>query len=119
MAEETWVTVAETNGITPAELLVNHLKAAGIPARAAQEGAGRAMGLTVGLLGTAYVLVPPEYREEAEALLGEDALEEAPEEDVVTCPTCETEAELDEAEWEQGWFRCPACGEIVDLEDVL
>ena len=117
MEEIKWVKVAETSGITPAELLAGRLQAADIPARAVQEGAGQALGLTVGLLGTARVLVPEERVEEARALLDLEA--EADEEDLVICPNCESEVELDEEEWEQGWFECPVCGESVDLEELF
>lgn len=55
-----WKIVAETPGITPAIIIANRLKEEGIPARAWQEGAGQALGLTVGLLGTGYVAVPEE-----------------------------------------------------------
>jgi hypothetical protein len=55
-----WKVVAEAPGITPAIIIANRLKEAGIPARAWQEGAGQALGLTIGLLGTGYVAVPEE-----------------------------------------------------------
>ena len=117
MEEIKWVKVAETNGITPAELLAGRLQAAGIPARAVQEGAGQAFGLTVGLLGTARVLVPEEREEEARALLDLEA--EMDEDNLVTCPHCGTEIELDDEEWEQGWFDCPGCGERVELDPLF
>lgn len=117
MEEIKWVQVAETNGITPAELLAGRLRAANIPARAIQEGAGQAYGLTVGILGTAHVLVPEDRLEEARALL--DVEEEVDEEDLVTCPHCESEVELNEKEWEQGWFDCPVCGQHVELDPLF
>jgi hypothetical protein len=58
-----------------AEIIVGRLLAEGIPARAWQEGAGQAFGLTVGLLGTGYVLVPESYVEQAKSIL-ETPLEE-------------------------------------------
>ena len=67
-----WKVVAETSGLTPATINVGRLKEEGIPARAWQEGAGQALGLTVGLLGTGYVVVPEEYEEEALAILDND-----------------------------------------------
>lgn len=117
MEEITWVTVVETNGITPAQMLANRLEAAEIPARAVQEGAGQAYGFTVGPMGTARVLVPAEHLEEARALL--DVEPEPDEDEVVTCPNCESDVELYDAEWEQGWFTCPVCGERASLEDLF
>ena len=67
--ETKWEVVTTTGGLTTAEVIVGRLSAEGIPARAWQEGAGQAFGLTVGLLGTGYVLVPESYLEEAKALL--------------------------------------------------
>ena len=76
-----WQVVAKQAGLMQATIVAGRLQAAGIPARTWQEGAGQAIGLTVGLLGTGYVAVPEEYAEQAEAilaedLLGEDALDE-------------------------------------------
>lgn len=67
--ETKWEVVTKTAGLTTAEVIVGRLLAEGIPARAWQEGAGQAFGLTVGLLGTGYVLVPESYLEQAEAVL--------------------------------------------------
>lgn len=117
MDEIKWVSIVETSGITPAELLAGRLQAAGIPARAVQEGAGQAFGLTVGLLGTARVLVPAEREEEARALLDLEA--EVDEDELVTCPECENDVELTDEEWEQGWFTCPVCGATVALDDLF
>lgn len=66
-----WEIVARTPGLMPANIIVGRLQAEGIPARAWQEGAGRALGLTVGILGTGYVAVPQEYAEEASRILDE------------------------------------------------
>ena len=117
MAETTWATVTETNGITVAELLVQRLEAADIPAQAIQESAGRAFGFMSGPLGTAFVRVPVQYLEEARLLLDVDAPTSA--EDIVTCPSCDSEIELNEAEWEQGWFDCPVCAAHVSLDDLF
>ena len=67
-----WKVVAETPGLTPATIIAGRLKSEGIPVRAWQEGAGQALGLTVGLLGTGYVAVPEEYEEQALDLLDSD-----------------------------------------------
>lgn len=117
MEEIKWVTVVATNGITPAEVLAKRLEAAQIPARAVQEGAGQAFGLTFGPMGMARVLVPEEHLEEARALL--DVEPEVDEEEVVTCPHCDSDVQLYEAEWEQGWFSCPVCGERTPLDDLF
>jgi hypothetical protein len=69
--EVRWETVARTPGITPATILAGRLQAEGIPARAWQEGAGQALGLTVGLLGTGHVAVPTTYVEQAREILAD------------------------------------------------
>ena len=66
-----WEVVTKTAGLTPAEIIAQRLQSEGIPARAWQEGAGQAFGLTVGLLGNGYVIVPAPYLEEAKAILEE------------------------------------------------
>lgn len=70
--EVKWKVVAEAPGITPASIIAGRLKEEGIPVRAWQEGAGQALGLTVGLLGTGYVAVPEEFEEKAISILEED-----------------------------------------------
>ena len=67
--ETKWQVVTETAGLTTAEIIVGRLQAEGIPARAWQEGAGQAFGLTVGLLGTGYVLVPEPFLDKAKEIL--------------------------------------------------
>jgi hypothetical protein len=69
--EVKWEVVAKTGGITPAEIIAGRLRAEGIPARAWQEGAGEALGLFVGLLGTGHVVVPEEFAAQARAILEE------------------------------------------------
>lgn len=68
-----WEVVERTPGITVAEIIAGRLQSEGIPARAWQEGAGEALGLIVGLLGTGHVVVPEEYAERARAILAADA----------------------------------------------
>ncbi len=63
--EVRWTIVAKMSGITAAEIVVGRLRSEGIPARAWQEGAGEALGLMVGILGTANVGVPEEYADRA------------------------------------------------------
>ncbi len=116
MEEIQWATVTETNGITIAEMLVQRLKVADIPAFAVQESAGKAYGFSLGPLSVAYVRVPVNYLEEARLLLDVDKADAS---DIVTCPGCDSEIELDETEWEQGWFTCPVCEEHVSLDDLF
>lgn len=71
-----WKVATKTAGITPATIIAGRLQANGIPARAWQEGAGQAIGLTIGLLGNGYVMVPETYLEQAKAILAEDLDEE-------------------------------------------
>ncbi len=67
--ETKWTVVAKAPGLAAAEIIANRLIVEGIPARAWQEGAGQAFGLTVGLLGTGHVVVPDDFAEEAKAIL--------------------------------------------------
>ena len=67
--EVRWEEVAKTSGLTTAEIVVGRLRAEGIPAVAWQEGAGIALGLTVGLLGMGHVMVPEEYADRAREIL--------------------------------------------------
>jgi hypothetical protein len=69
-----WEVVARMPGITAATIVAGRLEAEEIPVRVWQEGAGQAIGLTVGLLGIGYVAVPEEYAEEAKEIIGEDAV---------------------------------------------
>jgi len=64
-----WEIVTKTSGLAPAEIIAQRLQSEGIPARAWQEGAGQALGLTIGLLGDGYVIVPKSYLDEAKAIL--------------------------------------------------
>ena len=68
-----WIVVEKTMGFLAAKLSANYLQHEGIPARAWQEGAGAAIGLTVGILGTGFVGVPEEYEAQARAILEEIA----------------------------------------------
>lgn len=117
MEELTWATVTETNGMIVAEMLAERLQAANIPALAVQESVGSTFGFISGPLGTVYVRVPVQYLEEARELL--DVEEPTDADDIVICPECESEIELDEMEWEQGWFICPVCTTQVSLDDLF
>ncbi|MDJ0756140.1 MAG: hypothetical protein QNJ45_21605 [Ardenticatenaceae bacterium] len=72
MTEQKWAVVYTTYGLFDAEVIVGRLQAEGIPARAWAESAGRALGLTVGKLGTSYIEVPEIYMEDAEAIIEMD-----------------------------------------------
>lgn len=67
--EVKWEVVARMPGIAPATIVAGRLKTEGVPVRVWQEGAGQAMGLTVGLLGTGYVAVPEEFVDQALEIL--------------------------------------------------
>jgi hypothetical protein len=67
--ETKWEVATKTAGLMPAQIIAGRLQAEGIPARAWQEGAGQAFGLTVGMLGSGYVEVPEAYLEQARAIL--------------------------------------------------
>jgi hypothetical protein len=79
-----WEVVASAPGLTSATIVGGRLEAEGIPVRTWQEGAGRALGLTVGILGTAYVAVPEAYVDRARQILDEvDDLSDEESEDIV------------------------------------
>jgi hypothetical protein len=64
-----WIIVATTAGVLEAQMIAGRLESLGIPAFVSYEPAGAALGLSVGALGRADVLVPEEYFERAAALL--------------------------------------------------
>jgi hypothetical protein len=70
--EVKWVEVAQTFGLTQAQIIAGRLQAENIPAYAWQEGAGQATGLVVGLLGAGHVMVPEEFEERALEILSDD-----------------------------------------------
>ncbi len=70
--EVKWVEVAQTFGLTQAQIIAGRLQAENIPAYAWQEGAGQATGLVVGLLGAGHVMVPQEFEERALEILSDD-----------------------------------------------
>jgi hypothetical protein len=69
MNEEKWTQVAVVHGDLQAELLRGLLEAQEIPVLLSQEGAGRAIGLTVGPLGEVRVLVPGSLSGQARSIL--------------------------------------------------
>lgn len=52
-----WIQLAEVGGVEEASLIVSYLRANGVEAYAWQEGAGRALGLTVGELGASHIMI--------------------------------------------------------------
>jgi hypothetical protein len=72
-----WEVVSKTAGLIPAQIIADRLQSEGVPARAWQEGAGQAFGLTVGLLGTGYVIVPETYVDQARDILTSSLDDEA------------------------------------------
>ncbi|MFN2138315.1 MAG: putative signal transducing protein [Candidatus Promineifilaceae bacterium] len=76
--EVRWVEVAQTPGLTPAQIMAGRLQAEGVPAYAWQEGAGQATGLIVGMLGAGHVMVPEDFEDEALRILSEDATTDEP-----------------------------------------
>lgn len=81
MSDQKWVVVYTTYGLFDAEVIVGRLQAEGIPARAWAESAGRAIGITVGKLGTSYIEVPENFVEEAEAVIDVDFSTDDPDQD--------------------------------------
>lgn len=65
------VSVYIAHGQVEAQLIKSLLEAEGIPVMIAQEGAGAAYGLTVGILGIAEIFVREKDAEEAKKLIEE------------------------------------------------
>lgn len=65
MSESSWVQVTTVQAEVQAELLRGLLEAQEIPVLLSREGAGRALGLSVGPLGEVHILVPDQFQEEA------------------------------------------------------
>lgn len=72
MNQEQWVVVYETFGSFKAELIVGRLQAEGVPARFWAESAGRAFGISIGKLGTAYIEVPESFTAQAKEIIDID-----------------------------------------------
>lgn len=81
MPKSDWVVVDTVNGSLNAEILRGLLQAQGIEVLLSQEGAGRALGLEVGLMGDIDILVNSDDVPEARKLIddyysGTDSTEE-------------------------------------------
>lgn len=69
MSDESWEVITEVSGELQAGLLRNLLEAQGIMVFLNQEGAGRAVGLTLGPLGEVQVMVPKHQSQEARQIV--------------------------------------------------
>lgn len=75
--EVKWVEVATALGTPNAVIIAGRLESSGVPTWVRQEAVGvYALAVNVGLLGTAYVMVPEEYYEVAREILSYDFSEE-------------------------------------------
>ena len=63
VSDTEWVAIETVPGDLQAEILRGLLEAQGIQVYLSQEGAGRAIGLSVGPLGEVEILVPTESRQ--------------------------------------------------------
>ena len=71
MGEGKWVQLASVHGDLQAELVRGLLEAQDIPVLLSQEGAGLAIGLTVGPLGEVKILVPGIHLSQARTILSQ------------------------------------------------
>jgi hypothetical protein len=69
MSESSWVQVTTVQAEVQAELLRGLLEAQEIPVLLSREGAGRALGLSVGPLGEVHILVPDQFQKEAKNII--------------------------------------------------
>lgn len=67
-----WTVVAYAMGIEEAEIIAGLLRSFEIPVFIKQEAAGRAFGLSFGVLGAIRLLVPARFEQAALALLEDD-----------------------------------------------
>jgi hypothetical protein len=66
---EDWIVLDEVPGMLQAEILRGMLEAQEIPSVLSQEGAGRAIGITIGTLGAVQILVPSKDLDRAREIL--------------------------------------------------
>lgn len=71
MGEEKWELLDEISGSIDAEIIRGLLESQGINVILSQEGAGRAIGLTVGPMGETQVLVPKNQLGKAKEILAD------------------------------------------------
>ncbi len=71
MANDDWVLIEKVPGDLQAEILRGLLEAQGIPVLLSKEGAGRAIGLSVGPLGEVEILVSRSNEKDALRVLAD------------------------------------------------
>jgi len=69
MSHENWIKIEAVSGELQAEILRGLLESYEIPVSLSQEGAGKAIGLSVGPLGEVEILVPSSSREQARKII--------------------------------------------------
>lgn len=69
MTEQQWELVEVVSGDIQAQILRGLLEAQDIPVQLSQEGAGRAIGLSIGALGEVQILVPTDSKARAQQVL--------------------------------------------------
>ena len=69
MAKQSWVEIKKVYGAIQAELLRGLLEAQGIEVLLSQEGAAKAIGISIGAMGDTQLLVKSENEEAARMLL--------------------------------------------------
>jgi hypothetical protein len=69
MSDERWEVITEVSGELQAGLLRNLLESQGIKVFLNQEGAGRAVGLTLGPLGEVQIMVPEKQSQQARQIV--------------------------------------------------
>lgn len=92
------VTIYRSQGMLPAQVIKGKLESAGIPVFLKYESAGLILGLTVDGLGLVEVQVPPDWVEDATAVIAESPVDA-----------------LADAQAEDGWQEEPA-GEEIDAD---
>ena len=71
MGEKNWELLDEISGSIDAEIIRGLLESQGIKVILSQEGAGRAIGLTVGPMGEIQILVPKDQLDIAQEILAD------------------------------------------------
>ncbi len=69
MNYDDWVTLETVQGDLEAELIKGLLEAQDIPVLLSREGAGRAFGFTVGLLGEVEILIPKIFEKQGNSII--------------------------------------------------
>lgn len=80
-AEPNWIVVIKTAGVMEAEMIAGRLQSLGIPALVQNEPLGAVLGLSIGALGEARVMVPEAFFTQASAILDDPDAETAYDDD--------------------------------------